>query len=83
MASFLMPRSQFKLNLSLFFELENDLKKISKKNLHSTIFSVLYKYKIVLWKFVVATSKIRAMQIRAVRIRASRGMTVLLFQLPL
>ena len=52
-------------------------KKIVKKDLHSTIFSVFYKYKIVLWKFYFAASKIRAMQIRAMRNRASRGMTVL------
>ena len=47
--------------------------KNSKKYLHSTIF---YKYKIVLWKFFYADSKIRAVQIRAMRNRASRGMTV-------
>ena len=41
--------------------------------------SISYKYKIVLWKFDFATSKIRAMQIRAMRIRASRGMTVWYF----
>ena len=55
-------------------------KKNFQKNLHSTIFSIFsifYKYKIVLWKFVFATSKIRAMQIRAMRIRASRGMTII------
>ena len=77
--------SQFKLILwSLFNKLENVLKKIIKKDLYSTIFPlvfIFYKYKIVLWKFVSATSKIRAMQIRAMRIRASRGMTVLKFKI--
>ena len=50
-----------------------------QKYLHSTIFSVFYKYKLVLWEFYFAALEIRAMQIRAMRNRASRGMTVWYF----
>ena len=63
MASFLMPRSQFKLILlSLFFELENDLKTFSKR--FATALYILYYISI---EFYFAASKIRAMQIRAIR----------------
>ena len=73
-----MPKSQFNLITLSLFQLGNDLKN-SFKNICVALYFITYKYKIyklVLGKFLFATSKIRAVQICAMENRGSRGMTV-------
>ena len=54
-------------------------KNMSQKICIALLIYYISRYKIVLCKFFIAASKIRAMQIRAMKNRASRGMTVLFY----
>ena len=59
-----------------FISIRKWLEKFFQKYLRSTIFYKHKIYKLVLGKFLFATSKIRAVQICAMENRGSRGMTV-------